>query len=141
MSGIFRQVADTLVDLTRAARTGADSDGIRVAHMALRDQWEAAAEDARKGGAGSVDRFETVAAALCVDAYRPALENIALGRDARRELETARDALRCLNRAREAFVAGDPTMVRRWFRLAEITVAMEAERAPKGEGGAPDERD
>ena len=63
MSGIFRQVADTLVDLTRAARTGADPDGIRVAHMALRDQWEAAAEDARKGGAGSVDRFETVAAA------------------------------------------------------------------------------
>jgi hypothetical protein len=129
MSGIFRQVADTLVDLTRAARTGADSEAIRIAHAALRDQWEAAANDATEAGAGSVDRFETVAAALCVDAYRPALENIALGRDATRELETAREALRCLNRARDAFVEGDPTMVRRWFRLAEITVAMEAERS------------
>ena len=36
-----------------------------------------------------------------------------------------------LIRARDAFVAGDPTMVRRWFRLAEITVAMEAERSTK----------
>jgi hypothetical protein len=134
MSGIFRQVADTLVDLTRAARTGADSESIRVAHMALRDQWEAAANDATEAGAGSVDRFETVAAALCVDAYRPALENIALGVDATRELEIARDALRCLNRARDAFVEGDPVMVRRWFRLAEITVAMEAERSGREEG-------
>jgi hypothetical protein len=132
-SGIFRQVADTLVDLTRAARTGAQPEAIRVAHMALRDQWEAAANDATEAGAGSVDRFETVAAALCVDAYRPALESLSLGRDATRELETARDALRCLIRARDAFVVGDPTMVRRWFRLAEITVAMEAERSAKDE--------
>lgn len=133
-SGIFRQVADTLVDLTRAARTGADPEAIRIAHTALRDQWEAAANDATEAGAGSVDRFETVAAALCVDAYRPALENLSLGRDATRELETARDALRCLIRARDAFVAGDPTMVRRWFRLAEITVAMESERSSKEDG-------
>ena len=103
-SGIFRQVADTLVDLTRAARTGADPEAIRIAHTALRDQWEAAANDATEAGAGSVDRFETVAAALCVDAYRPALESLSLGRDATRELETARDALRCLIRARDAFV-------------------------------------
>jgi hypothetical protein len=133
-SGIFRQVADTLVDLTRAARTGADPEAIRIAHTALRDQWEAAANDASEAGAGSVDRFETVAAALCVDAYRPALESLSLGRDATRELETARDTLRCLIRARDAFVAGDPTMVRRWFRLAEITVAMETERSSKEDG-------
>ena len=124
MSGILQQVTDTLIDLTKAAEGGAEVDGIRVAHRALRDQWEAAANDATEGGAEALDRFEAVAAALCVDAYRPALERMFRGADAEKELATAEEAKECLARARQAFADGDAQMTKRWFRLAELAVAM-----------------
>ena len=52
------------------------------------------------------------------------------GREAEKELDTAKEVQSYLAQARKAFLDGDAAMTRRWFRLAELAVAMADPKFP-----------
>jgi hypothetical protein len=122
MAGIFEQMTESVKALVAAATDGADPDGIRIAYVALEDQWKAAEREARKTEVGSSERFETMAAIMFGEAFSPALEAAICGRDASQEVRRATEAGRWRGRAYEAHLRNDKPMVDIYFRLAEKVV-------------------
>ena len=122
MAGIFQQTTNSIKELLGAASEGADPEGVRIAYGALRDQWRAAAREARKTQAGSIERFESHASLMGGEAYWPAIDALTNGRDATVELKMAREAAGWIARASQAFAQHDQAMVDRCFELAGMVV-------------------
>lgn len=106
LAGTFDQVTAGIRSLMSAAMEGGEPDSLRVAFEALRDQWLAAERESRRDEAGSLRRFEGVAAMLCGEAFWPAILAVGEHRDAGEELDRATEATRWILRAHTAFSTG-----------------------------------
>jgi hypothetical protein len=106
LAGTFDQVTAGIRSLMSAAMEGGEPESLRVAFEALRDQWLAAERESRRDEAGSLRRFEGVAAMLCGEAFWPAILAVGEHRDAGEELDRATEATRWILRAHTAFSTG-----------------------------------
>ena len=121
-SGSFDRVIDGIRALMRAALDGAEPEGIHSAYGALRDQWLAAERDSRSDDDGSLRRFEDTAAALCGEAFWPAILAVSEHRDPAVELDRAIEATTWILRAHGAFLEGHQGALRICLRRAAHVV-------------------
>jgi hypothetical protein len=122
LAGTFDQVTAGIRSLMSAAMEGGEPESLRVAFEALRDQWLAAERDSRRDEAGSLRRFEGVAAMLCGEAFWPAILAVGEHRDAGQELDRATEATRWILRAHSAFASGHQEALNLCLRRAANVV-------------------
>jgi hypothetical protein len=132
LTGTLDRAITGVRTLMGAAMEGAEPTDLRLAFDALRDQWWAAERDSRDDEAGSLRRFEDVAATIYGEAFWPAIKAVSEGRDPLEDLDRASEASRWILRAHTAFVSQHPEAMTLCFRRA-ANVVRDAEREPPAE--------
>jgi hypothetical protein len=131
VDGILLQTTRSIRELIGLATEGAPPEQIRLAFVALEDQWTAAEREAHRTRAGSIDRFDARAAAVLGAAYRPVLKALCGGRLlASTDVDLAHRSAGWLNLAYEALLAGDHENVERCLGVASTFVGIQSPSGP-----------